>query len=452
MSVNREELYRAIGELDEALLERSEKASSGKKGLRRLLLAVACMGLLIMGVRETIDRFDLFRMGCSTTAGTLVDGVYYYRESHNGLWQYTPEEGSRKIVSEWDMDGWQVNTYGVYYSQGRGLYVREHESGKKRCLFKAGFWESSFINFSLQEDGNVVVSVHNTRKNTIYQVLLDGVTGLVLEQVTDILPYPSYEVLLYSESHFQVGDRQITLVPLEGRNNCDVLENGVSLLKEGERVNFWMGTYYGDNLFLRFRDEENPMFIHYLVLRPDGNDSELISIGGIPLAGTNDYLFNSLDPRVYRTGAKPKEQEGVHEGDAEPEEPGRAYQGDEEQGRAYQSDVEPEEEGRVHEGDVESEEEDREYGDDLETVGYSYDTVWCMEIATGEYWQLEIEMGDSEDNSAVRKVLAYDMETDGELLFTCAPWSSEQMCWRIIYDESGRPKALQLVSGDIRKE
>ena len=114
--------------------------------------------------------------------------------------------------------------------------------------------------------------------------------------------------------------------------------------------------------------------------------------------------------------------------------------------------MEPEESGSVYQSDTESGEEDREYGDDIETVGYPYDTVWCMEIATGEYWQLEIEMGDSEDNSAVSKVLAYDMETDGELLFTCAPWSSEQMCWQIIYDEAGRPKALQLVSGDIRKE
>ena len=450
--MNREELYRAIGELDEVLLERSESAAVGKKGLRRLLLSVACMVLLVMGVRETIDRLGLFRMGCSTTAGTLVDGVYYYRERHNGLWQYTPEEGSRKIVSEWDMDGWQVNTYGVYYSQGRSLYVREHESGKKRCLFKAGFWESSFINFSLQEDGDVVVSVHNTHKNTIYQVLLDGVTGAVLEQVTDILPYPSYEVLLYSEAHFQVGDRQITLVPLEGRNDCDVLENGVSLLQEGDRVTFWMGTYYGDNLFLRFRDEENPMFVHYLVLRPDGNDSELISIGGIPLAGTNDYLFNSLDPRVYGDGTKSKEQGRAHEGDAEPEEQERAHEDDveqEESGRVYRGDVESD---SVYQSDTESGEEDKEYGDDIETVGYPYDTVWCMEIATGEYWQLEIEMGDFEDNSAVSKVLAYDMETDGELLFTCAPWSSEQMCWQIIYDEAGRPKALQLVSGDIRKE
>ncbi len=466
MSVNREELYRAIGELDEALLERSERASSGKKGLRRLLLAVACMGLLIMGVRETIDRLDLFRMGCSTIAGTLVDGVYYYREGHNGLWQYTPEDGSRKIIREWDMDGWQVNTYGVYYSQGRSLYVREHESGKKRCLFKTGFWESSFINFSLQEDGNVVVSVHNTRKKTIYQVLLDGVTGAVLEQVTDVLPYPGYEGLLYSEAHFQVGDRQITLVPMEGKNDCDVMENGVSLLKEGESVNYWMGTYYGDNLFLRFRDEENPMFVHYLVLRPDGNDSELVSIGGIPLTGTNDYLFSSLDPRVYGGDTEPKEPDRAFQGDMEAEEPGKVSDEEaekpgkvsesdeeaEEPGKVSEDDAEPEGQDRVSQSGTESGEEDREDGDEIESVGYAYDTVWCMEIATGEYWQLEIEMGDLTDNSAGRKVLAYDMETDGELLFTCAPWRSEQMCWQIIYDEAGRPKALRLVSGDIRKE
>jgi len=417
MSVNREELYGAIGELDEILLERSERTSAGKKGmrrLRRLLLAAASMCVLIMGIRETVDRLELFRMGCNAASGTLVDGVYYYRERHNGLWQYTPEEGSRKIISEWVMDGWEVNTYGVYYSQGRGLYVREHESGKKRCLFKAGLWESSFIHFTLRQDGNVVVSVHNSRRETVYQVLLDGITGEVLEQVTDVLPCPGYEGLLYSEAHFQVGERQITLVPREGRNCCDVLENGISLLEEGEWVYSWPGTYYGDNLFLRFRDEEeSPVFVRYLVLRPDGNDSELVAEGGIPLAGNNEYLFNSLDPRVYGGNVESEEEDSLDPG-------------------VYGDSVEPEE--------------------GTEETGYSYDTVWCMEIATGEYWQLEIEGGDPADSSDRIKVLAYDMETDGELLFTCAPWSSEQMCWQIIYDEAGRPSALRLISGDIRAE
>lgn len=66
-------------------------------------------------------------------------------------------------------------------------------------------------------------------------------------------------------------------------------------------------------------------------------------------------------------------------------------------------------------------------------------TLWCMEIATGECWQVQKN----------HETTIYDMETDGEWMFTCVPWSEEQVCWRLAYDESGRPTALELVSGDI---
>ena len=65
--------------------------------------------------------------------------------------------------------------------------------------------------------------------------------------------------------------------------------------------------------------------------------------------------------------------------------------------------------------------------------------LWRMEIATGECWRVQKN----------QEITIYDMETDGEWMYTCVPWSEEQVCWRLVYDESGRPTAFELVSEDI---
>lgn len=379
--MNREQLFEGIGGLDEALLVRSEGRAQSreskqlkwdgktgrKKRLRRWLTVAACVALVILGAAEVIDRMDYLRMGCSAWAGTLVDGVYYYNVSHSGVWCYTPQDGSRRVVSAWEEDGWQANAYGIYYTQGRSLYVREHESGKKRRLYKAGLFESTDIGFSMQTDGNVVVRVYNKRKDTVYELLLDGVTGNVLEEVTEKVSY-SEKGLLYSEAHFQVGDRQLTLVKEEGKDGYDLLENGESLLPEDRRLESSNRIrYYGNTLFWPLCQEEDAVPSEYLVVRPDGSDSIFESGNRSFLTGTDDFLF-------YLIG-------------------------------------------------------------NTSTVN----SLWCMEIATGECWRVQKN----------HEITIYDMETDGEWMFTCVPWSEEQVCWRLGYDESGRPTTLELVSEDI---
>lgn len=65
--------------------------------------------------------------------------------------------------------------------------------------------------------------------------------------------------------------------------------------------------------------------------------------------------------------------------------------------------------------------------------------VMCMDAYTGEKWKLT---ADADFNFA-------DLETDGEYLYTCAPWKDIQTCWKIGYDEDGRPVELQLVAENI---
>lgn len=369
--MNREQFYEYIGNLDEDLLERSEEKRGRKKHWGKWLAVAACMILLVLGAAETVDRLDLLRMGCSAWTGTLVDGVYYYNVAHSGVWRYTPEDGASRIVSAWEEDGWQANEQGIYYTQGRSLYVRTHEDGVKSRLYKAGFWESTDIWFSLETDGNVVVTVYNKRKDEVYELLLDGITGEVLGEVTEKTSY-SGKGLLYSQSHFQVGDRKFLLVKKEETYGYDLSENGESLLPEGRSLNGsnWC-RYYGDSLFCSFRQEDDSVPTSYLVLRPDGNDSILETGRRSIQTGTDDFLF-------YLIG----------------------------------------------------------------TSASTGSSLWCMEIATGECWQVKKS----------HEITIYDMVTDGKLMFTCVPWSEEHVCWKLAYDESGRPAALELVSENIGAE
>lgn len=66
-------------------------------------------------------------------------------------------------------------------------------------------------------------------------------------------------------------------------------------------------------------------------------------------------------------------------------------------------------------------------------------TVMCMDAYSGEKWDLTADAESS----------FLDLSTDGEYLYTCAPWNDIQTCWKIVYAEDGRPIGLQLVEENI---
>lgn len=63
-----------------------------------------------------------------------------------------------------------------------------------------------------------------------------------------------------------------------------------------------------------------------------------------------------------------------------------------------------------------------------------------MEVATGDSWFLEM---DAETENL------HDLATNGIHLYTMAPWAEEQMCWKLEYDDAGRPVCLTLISESI---
>lgn len=68
--------------------------------------------------------------------------------------------------------------------------------------------------------------------------------------------------------------------------------------------------------------------------------------------------------------------------------------------------------------------------------------VLCVEVATGNSWLLD---ADAEGHF-------HDLATDGVYLYTTAPWDHVQTCWKIIFDDMGKPVGLKLIEPDITPE
>lgn len=240
-----ETLLYAIGEVDEQAVQAARQQKKPRHW-RHLAVVAACVCVVVLGI-WTAQRFEYltFRTGCSAWVGDVVDGDYYYRVAHKGLYRYSPDSGeTEKVLSAFWFDGYLVNEYGVYYNDGKSLYVMPFDTEKRTRLYRAG-WNCTHIGFSLYGD-DVVVTVYNKRTEQKYELLLEGRSGAVLE-TTPCTDYDT-DALLYWHSHFRLGERELELAATGEEGRYDLRENGVSLLPEGVTV----GAYphrFGDSLW-----------------------------------------------------------------------------------------------------------------------------------------------------------------------------------------------------------
>ena len=179
-----EDILNALDHVDPALVESAGRMPRlWPRRLRRLAAAAACFALILgLGV-QTLLRFDYFRSGCSAWPGSVVDGTYYFRVAHSGLWRWSEETGTEKILSTYWYDGAIVNDYGVYFNRGRTLYVLPHATGKTEKLYTASRAKCTHIGFSLLADGQVDLMVYDKDRQMGSEYLLDGATGAVRETI-----------------------------------------------------------------------------------------------------------------------------------------------------------------------------------------------------------------------------------------------------------------------------
>lgn len=394
--MNREQLFAAIGETDGALLAETE-CRQPRRWTRRLA-AAACILLLLAGGVQTLVRLEFLTAGCSAWPGDIVDGVYYYRVAHKGYYRYTPEEGSQLLIHTFFEDGCLVNEYGVYFSLGRSVFVREHESGHIRRLYGVSPSDCSHIGISLMSDGTLDLTVYNKWEEWRCDLQLDGRTGEVLSTLMEKTDYGTDFVQPWRQ-HFQVGGQEISVVLLPEELTeraeqeydirlgtlCDLQRDGVSLLPEGAYISEYSGDMLGDYLLTdyfypeelaqEYQDER-----HALLVTPEGETAELPCHSYS--AASEGYLYYV-------------DYEAAEQTEAESGKPAYA--------------------------------------------------ICCYELASGESWVLTPEQEGYADDF-------YAFASDGTLLYTSAPWAGEQLCWEITKDSAGRPAGLRLISTDIAAE
>ncbi len=356
---------------DYAKGERARKRDHRRRAWSAAVAAVACFVLLITGVATTLGRLDyhLFLAACGAYPGQIVDGDYYCFVPHRGVVRYSPEGGSELLLPTFwvDSDEWQANEHGIYYENGRSLYLRDHESGRQKRLYTADLRDTTHIAFTLTSRDTVVVTCYDKHAMTYYEVVLDGVSGEVLLRTQP----QSYTAVKYGESHYTLGSRELTLVQTTPDEEVylDLREDGVSLLPTGARASKYSATWYGETLWFSLRYDEQDAQDYgkatFLILSPDGKDKIVTLPEQRYSGGDGEYLFY---PMVSRG------------------------------------------------------------------------TVGCVAVATGESW--ELVMGAACDD-------LHDLVSDGEYLYTTAPWTQSQTVWRIVRDKDGKPLTLQLIDRDI---
>ena len=292
-----EDLLNALEHVDPTLVEAAgRKPRLWPKRLRRFAAMAACVTLVLGLGFHTLLRFDYFRAGCSAWPGSIVDGAYYFRVAHSGLWRWSEETGTEKLLSTYWYDGAIVNDYGVYFNRGRTLYVLPHETGKTEKLYTAPRARCTHIGFSLLADGRVDLMVYDKDRQVGSEYLLDGVTGAVREAIQEEVPYRDFLGNSYSRSVFQLGEHVFRLEDLNGGR-------AYRLTLDGETVPLpdvlWIDLYGGALgetgdyvlLYARTVDAANDEDDRQLLLSSDG------AVYSLPysehfLTGARGYLYS----------------------------------------------------------------------------------------------------------------------------------------------------------------
>lgn len=361
-----EDLIYAIGEVSDSAVADAAKAKRRFPAWAKALATAACLCLVFTGAIALF--IGGMGAGAGGSGGSFAGDWYYYRVNGKGVYRHSLEAGSEKVLAR-RHDYWDMNDYGVYYRAGRRLYVIEHDSGDKRLLYRSGLFESTHIGFTLKSDGDVIVTVYDKHDEYCYEVLVDGVTGEVLETVMEKTSYDNYWNK-YSDTHFLVGEREIVLEPVEnGAHDFYMTEDGEYLTdEEVSQYPNWCG----EALWFEINDDDGDYYERcYYVVRPDGEDS-IVEVP-YPDAGFGDFIFYSENTAGY--------------------------------------------------GDVDKW------------------TLYCVDITSGESWEMET------DNS---EVPLYELETNGELLYSSAPWTREVACWEVVCDD-GLPVGLRLLDENINE-
>ncbi len=294
------QLFAAVGDIGDDLVARAADTArladmyAKRKKSRRRTAAIIAACLLVAFVGAIYVQIDLnyFVASCGGSPGTLVNGIYYYRDINSGLYAYDPATGKFDLlISELfnSFDFVNINTYGIYYvgANDHDIKLRIHETGKTVTLYRETSDDYSHTSIEALDENTVTCILHSGDARYRTVLVLDALTGEILDTPIDHLPYDEGDMSI----PYPVGDRNIARYTHQ-LGSSYLTEDGEPLLIDGEPV--YHGTpygsdYAGESLIARY----NKNGTHYLLLRPSG-ENLLLPPDFEVYGGTNDYLFGRL--------------------------------------------------------------------------------------------------------------------------------------------------------------
>lgn len=248
---------------------------------------------LIAGI-DTLGRLDYtFKANCGAFLGEIIDGTYYYFEPHKGIMKYTPDGESEMLLhTYWFGEDWEVTDYGIYYQDDMSVYVCDHETGVRTKLYTSDSTENTHMRFKLWKDGKILVTNYNKEKEIVYQVLVDGKNGGVIETVMEKTAYKVANNVYYGDMHLWVGDREIILEPQDEKKQTFIaVENGENILPEGFYVTRHYQDAYKNILLLHKQNDENYKTV--FAIYPDGTNQVLQLPPYENYSGNDKFLYHA---------------------------------------------------------------------------------------------------------------------------------------------------------------
>ena len=163
-----------------------------KRTLKIVVILAVSLILFLSGSGYVLFRLGYFQAG-NEYIGILTKKAYYFEAPRDGIYSYHPGKEPEKRISSFWVEDWDVNETALYYKYGRSLYSLDTENGRKRKLYEATDSRCSHISFSLRDDGDILVNLHDKDEEKVKQILIAGKNGEILHEMTDFLPYLEVE-------------------------------------------------------------------------------------------------------------------------------------------------------------------------------------------------------------------------------------------------------------------
>ncbi len=307
------DIYRAISEIDPELVESTAPTESEEKkltefkenkkknkGHKKLIswlgAAAACLCIMLCGIFVLI-RLGYLTAGCGSYPGTVVNDRYYFCVPHRGIYEFTPEGGSKMVVSDLLRDdrGYSANDYGVYYTRNGKLYVRVNATGKTKKIFDARKSGGKRLYVAdAYDDGTVKIRVFGKNGMT-GTLLIDGKSGETVKVIREFSDYRDYT----EKREYKIGNMTITSVYTVSNNRykLELFKDGEKFLDDADvEVTAVMdGRFYSDDVLLiscmRYEDGKKAWTNFMVAILPDGTVKEIYDLNYTFTAASNGYIF-----------------------------------------------------------------------------------------------------------------------------------------------------------------